>query len=73
MSSSSPIIDVNFDRLYQAAKQVRERAHAPYSNYKVGCSLLTTEDDVCIGCNVENAGMYSLSLCTFVCILLAFY
>ncbi|MFC2969017.1 cytidine deaminase [Acidimangrovimonas pyrenivorans] len=40
--------------LLDAAKAVRENAHAPYSNFKVGAALRTPSGAVHIGCNVEN-------------------
>jgi len=40
--------------LLQAAEAVRENAHAPYSNFKVGAALRTVSGSVFTGCNVEN-------------------
>ncbi len=40
--------------LLDAAKAVRENAHAPYSNFKVGAAIRTVSGDVFVGCNVEN-------------------
>ncbi|MEX0309593.1 MAG: cytidine deaminase [Tateyamaria sp.] len=40
--------------LKEAALQVRENAHAPYSEFKVGAALRTTDGEVFVGCNVEN-------------------
>lgn len=40
--------------LLEAATKVRERAYAPYSNFKVGAALRTTTGAVFSGCNVEN-------------------
>lgn len=40
--------------LLDAAKAVRENAHAPYSNFKVGAALRTPDGTVFTGCNVEN-------------------
>ena len=42
------------DRLLQAARAVRENAHAPYSNFKVGAALRTVSGEIFTGCNVEN-------------------
>jgi len=40
--------------LLDAAKVVRENAHAPYSNFKVGAAIRTASGTVFVGCNVEN-------------------
>ncbi len=41
--------------LIEAAKEVRECAYAPYSEYKVGAALLAKSGRVYVGCNFENA------------------
>lgn len=41
--------------LRQAAKDVRENAYAPYSNFKVGAAIRGVSGTVFAGCNVENA------------------
>ncbi|MEM7089348.1 MAG: cytidine deaminase [Pseudomonadota bacterium] len=40
--------------LKEAALKVRENAHAPYSNFKVGAAVRTGSGAVFVGCNVEN-------------------
>ena len=40
--------------LIDHAKAVRENAHAPYSNFKVGAAVQTVSGSVFVGCNVEN-------------------
>ncbi len=40
--------------LIEAALAVRKNAHAPYSNFKVGAALRSTDGRVHLGCNVEN-------------------
>ena len=40
--------------LREAALAVRENAHAPYSNFKVGAAVRTASGQVFTGCNVEN-------------------
>ncbi len=40
--------------LIDHATKVRERAYAPYSNFKVGAALITTTGTIYVGCNVEN-------------------
>ena len=40
--------------LLEAAKSVRERAYAPYSNFKVGAAIRSIEGNTHLGCNVEN-------------------
>jgi cytidine deaminase len=48
--------------LARLARQARRRAHAPYSNFKVGAALRTSAGEIVTGCNIENAS-YGLTLC----------
>jgi cytidine deaminase len=50
------------DLLIEAAKQARENAHAPYSNFRVGAALRSSSGRIFGGCNVENA-TYGLTMC----------
>ena len=40
--------------LKDAALNVRENAHAPYSNFKVGAAIRSASGQIYAGCNVEN-------------------
>lgn len=42
-------------QLVEAALNARMRAYVPYSNYAVGAALLTADDNIYLGCNIENA------------------
>ena len=48
--------------LVDSAKEVRERAFAPYSKFKVGSAVLTADGEVYTGCNVESAS-FGLTVC----------
>jgi cytidine deaminase len=49
-------------RLIEAAKDVRERAYAPFSNFKVGAAVETAHGEIYTGCNVESAS-FGLTVC----------
>ncbi len=53
---------MNPNELALLASKARLHAYAPYSKFKVGAALLTGNNAVYTGCNVENAS-YSMSLC----------
>jgi cytidine deaminase len=48
--------------LVAKAAEARERALAPYSDFKVGAALETRDGRIYTGCNIENAS-YGLSIC----------
>jgi cytidine deaminase len=50
------------EKLIAAAKQARENAHAPFSNFRVGAAVRATSGRIFTGCNVENAS-YGLTCC----------
>ena len=52
----------NADLLLRAAIDVRERARASFSGFKVGAAIQDEEGRLYTGCNIENAS-YGLTLC----------
>ena len=48
--------------LIESAKKVREKAYAPFSNFRVGAAVRTKEGKIYTGCNVESAS-YGLTVC----------
>ena len=52
------MMDINL--LIETAKKARENSYSPYSNYKVGCALLTKNGKIFSGCNIENYGLMSI-------------
>ncbi|MBK8813588.1 MAG: cytidine deaminase [Acidobacteria bacterium] len=50
------------EELIKRALDVRERAYAPFSNFKVGAAVVAGDGTIFTGCNVESAS-YGLTVC----------
>ena len=50
------------EQMLASARAAFKNAHAPYSNFKVGATILTERGAQFSGCNVENAS-YGLTIC----------
>ena len=48
--------------LLELARAAAAKAYAPYSNFQVGCAIVSAEGQVVTGANVENA-CYRLGVC----------
>ncbi len=46
---------MNYDELIEAAINARNFAYVPYSKFQVGAAVLTEDDKIYSGCNIENA------------------
>ncbi|HHV98510.1 MAG TPA: cytidine deaminase [Clostridiaceae bacterium] len=46
---------MNNKELVRLAQEIEEKAYAPYSGFRVGAALLTGNDRVFLGVNIENA------------------
>ncbi len=52
----------DLNEMHTLAKHVQANSYSPYSKFRVGCCIKTTDGHLFTGCNVENAS-YSLTLC----------
>ncbi len=48
--------EAEYRNLIEAAKQAATLAYRPYSQYNVGAAILTFDNQIYTGCNVENCG-----------------
>lgn len=53
---------MDIQALIAQAIEARKKAYAPYSNFQVGAAVLTKNNEVFLGCNIENAS-YGLTNC----------
>ena len=60
LKGSKEMFDIKM--LIEKAKEARQKAYAPYSNFYVGASILLKNGEYILGCNVENAS-YGLCNC----------
>ena len=56
------IHDFEVKNMLRMANEARDRAYAPYSNFRVGACLKGATGAYYLGCNIENAA-YSPSNC----------
>lgn len=50
------------EKLINAARLAKNNSYSPYSKYRVGAAVLTDDDTIITGCNVESSS-YSLTCC----------
>lgn len=50
------------DKLIEKAIEAKNFSYSPYSKFRVGAALLTDNNEIITGCNVENAS-YGLTIC----------
>jgi cytidine deaminase len=55
--NDTTIEDGTWERLAEAALEVRDNAYAPYSKFPVGAALLCDDGTIVRGCNMENAAI----------------
>jgi cytidine deaminase len=54
--------ELDYKYLLEMAMNARENAYSPYSNYKVGATLITYNNKIFSGCNIENSS-FSPTIC----------
>lgn len=52
----------NMRKLHQLALEYREKAYSPYSKFSVGAVIISNNENIYGGCNVENAS-YPCGMC----------
>lgn len=56
----------NLTELIKAAIDMRKRSYAPYSRFRVGAAILTSDGQIFAGCNIENSA-FGPSICAERC------
>ena len=54
--------DAKLDELFTEARKAADFAYAPYSKFRVGAALLTSDGEIITGCNMENRS-FGLTVC----------
>ncbi len=52
----------DYKELYETAVRASEKSYSPYSSFRVGSALLSSDGKIFTGCNIENSS-YSLTVC----------
>ncbi|NLK69731.1 MAG: cytidine deaminase [Clostridiaceae bacterium] len=53
---------MDWEFLVNKALEARDNAYVPYSNFRVGAAVLTVDEKIFTGCNVENSS-YGATIC----------
>lgn len=53
---------MEIQKLIESSIGAKKFSYSPYSKFRVGAALLTDDDEIITGCNVENAS-YGLTIC----------
>lgn len=51
-----------YDKLIESARKAKKNSYSPYSRFRVGSALLTSDGKIYTGCNIENSS-FSLTIC----------
>lgn len=51
---------MDIEKMFNIAKEVAQNSWSPYSNFIVGVALVTKNNKVYTGCNIENQGIQSI-------------
>lgn len=62
MSNSLRITDREIKELIESSLLARNNSYCPYSGYAVGAALLTSDNKIYQGCNIENSS-YGVTNC----------